>query len=128
VHANFSATDIEVCFQQCYTTGLSFKLNYEGKVIPVRLSNLCVTRFYTLASTIPMLVVGHDARLLRSTSGENLYYRTNSLEMGGGEANDVILETAQVTPGTYLLYTTNLNYLSNNKEDFGGMMAEIVIE
>jgi len=100
----------------------------QGQRILLRLSNLCVTRFYTLASTIPMLVVGHDARLLRSTSGENLYYRTNSLEMGGGEANDVILETAQVTPGTYLLYTTNLNYLSNNKEDFGGMMAEIVIE
>jgi hypothetical protein len=29
--------------------------------------------------------------------------------------------------GTYLLYTTNLNYLSNDGEDFGGMMTEIVV-
>jgi hypothetical protein len=33
-----------------------------------------------------------------------------------------------VAPGTYLLYTTNLNYLSNDREDFGGMMTEITIQ
>ena len=30
-------------------------------------------------------------------------------------------------PGTYFLYTTNLNFLSNGPEDFGGMMTEITI-
>ena len=30
-------------------------------------------------------------------------------------------------PGTYLLYSTNLEALSNGAEDFGGMMTEIVI-
>ena len=40
---------------------------------------------------------------------------------------DVILETTDIASGTYFLYTSNLNYLSNNTEDFGGMMTEIVI-
>jgi len=29
----------------------------------------------------------------------------------------VIVDTAGVSPGTYFLYTTNLNYLSNNDQD-----------
>jgi len=40
----------------------------------------------------------------------------------------VILDTAGLAPGTYLLYTTNLNYLSNDKQDLGGMMTEILIQ
>jgi hypothetical protein len=36
---------------------------------------------------------------------------------------------ATATPGsTYFLYTTNLNYLNNGIEDFGGMMTEIRIQ
>jgi FtsP/CotA-like multicopper oxidase with cupredoxin domain len=98
-----------------------------GQKILLRLSNLGITRFFTLASTIPMHVVGHNAKLLRGPSGTNLFYDTNSVTLGGGESTDVILNTAGVAPGTYLLYTTNLNYLSNNKEDYGGMMTEITI-
>ena len=59
--------------------------------------------------------------------GRNLYYSTNSVTLGGGESVDAIVDTTNVTPGTYLLYTTNLNYLSNNQEDFGGMMTELVV-
>jgi hypothetical protein len=40
----------------------------------------------------------------------------------------VILDTAAVPAGTYFLYTTNLNYLSNNQEDFGGMMTKIIVK
>ena len=98
-----------------------------GQRVLLRLSNLAVTRFYTIASTIPMRVVGQSARLLRGPDGKNLYYTTNSLTLGGGESYDVILDTAGVAPGTYLLYTTNLNYLSNDAEDFGGMMTEICV-
>jgi hypothetical protein len=47
--------------------------------------------------------------------------------LGGGEATDVIIDTANVPAGTYVLYTTNLNFLSNDQEDFGGLMTEIVI-
>ena len=56
------------------------------------------------------------------------FYNTNSVTLGGGESVDVILDTAGVAPGTYLLYTTNLNYLSNDGEDYGGMMTEITIQ
>jgi FtsP/CotA-like multicopper oxidase with cupredoxin domain len=99
-----------------------------GQRVLLRISNLAVTRFYTLASTIPMRVVGHSARLLRGPTGRNLSYSTNSVTLGGGESIDVILDTAGVAPGTYLLYTTNLNYLSNDAQDLGGMMTEIRIQ
>ncbi|HEY7511726.1 MAG TPA: multicopper oxidase domain-containing protein [Vicinamibacteria bacterium] len=99
-----------------------------GERILLRISNLNVTRFYTLGSTIPMKVVGHNARLHRGPSGTDLYYRTNSVTLGGGEAVDVLLETAGMGAGTHLLYTTNLNYLSNDGEDLGGMMTEIRLE
>jgi hypothetical protein len=101
-----------------------------GQRVLLRISNLSVMRFYTLASTIPMKVVGHSARLHRGPSagdglkGEDLYYKTNSVTLGGGEAVDVILDTTG-RAGTHLLYTTNLNYLSNDAEDLGGMMTEI---
>ncbi len=101
----------------------------QGQRILLRISDLNVTRFYTLSSPgIPMTVVGVNARLLRSNAGVNMFYDTNSVTLGGGEAVDVIMDTASVAPGTYVLYTTNLNYLSNNDEDFGGMMTEIVIQ
>lgn len=96
--------------------------------ILLRISNLAVTRFYTLASTLPMQVVGHNARLLRGPTGKNLYYTTNSVTLGGGESVDVIIDTAGLLPNTtYLLYTTNLQYLSNDTQDYGGMMTEIRI-
>lgn len=105
-----------------------------GQKILLRISNLNVTRFYTLASLgLQMKVVGHNARLLRgpspdgNTPGKDLYYRTGSVTLGGGEALDVIIDTAGVAPGTYFLYSTNLNYLSNNEDPFGGMMTEIRI-
>ncbi len=98
-----------------------------GQRVLLRISNLNVTRFYTLASTIPMKVVGHSARLHRGPSGTDLSFTTNSVTLGGGESVDVILDTTGFS-GTYLLYTTNLNYLSNDKQDFGGMMTEIRIQ
>jgi len=103
-----------------------------GQRVLLRISNLAVTRFYTLGSTVPMQVVGQSARLLRGPDpdgtgpqeGRNLYYTTNSVTLGGGESVDVIIDTTGLA-GTYALYTTNLNYLSNDKQDFGGMMTEI---
>jgi FtsP/CotA-like multicopper oxidase with cupredoxin domain len=101
----------------------------QGQRILLRISNLNVTRFYTLATLgIPMKVVGANARILRGPTGTDLYYSTNSVTLGGGEAVDVLLDTTGVAPGTYFLYTTNLNYLSNDGEDFGGMMTEIIIQ
>jgi FtsP/CotA-like multicopper oxidase with cupredoxin domain len=100
-----------------------------GDRILLRLSNLNITVSHTLISpSIPMTVVGVDSRELRSADGTTpLHYDTNSVTLGGGMATDVILDTTGVTAGTYYLYAANLNYLSNNDEDFGGMMTEIVI-
>ncbi|MCW8831652.1 MAG: multicopper oxidase domain-containing protein [Gammaproteobacteria bacterium] len=99
-----------------------------GDRVLLRISNLAITRFYTLQSLgIPMHVVGKDAKLLRGPNGDDLYYDTNSVTVGGGESFDVILDTSGVTAGTYYLYTSNLNYLSNDTEAFGGMMTEIQI-
>ena len=107
-----------------------------GEKILLRISNLNVTNFYTLQTMgLKMRVVGSGARLLRGPDpdgagpqlGIDTAYETNSVTLGGGESVDVIIDTASVAPGTYFLYTTNLNFLSNNVEDLGGMMTEIRI-
>jgi hypothetical protein len=87
-----------------------------------------------------MKVIGYNAKLLRDQAGNNLYYTTNSITLGGGESLDVILDTCLVrsTPGdpssacatpiatgTYYLYTPNLDHLSNDAENFGGLMTEV---
>ncbi len=99
-----------------------------GQKILLRVSSLSTTAFFSLrALGLDMKVIGMGSRQLRKTSGVPNPYMTNTITLGGGEAIDVIIDTAGVTPGTYYLYTTNLNHLSNDTEDFGGMMTEIVI-
>jgi len=94
----------------------------------LRISDLSVTEFTTLATIgIPMKVIALNARLLRDTAGNNLYYDTNSITLGGGESADVILDASGVPAGTYFLYSTNLDHLSNDAENFGGMMTEIQV-
>jgi FtsP/CotA-like multicopper oxidase with cupredoxin domain len=101
----------------------------KGETILLRLNNLSVTEYFTVTVLgIPMKVVGKDTRELVSTSGDKLHYFTSSVNIGGGEAFDVILYTDNIPVGTYYLYTTNLNYLSNGAEDFGGIMTEIQIK
>jgi FtsP/CotA-like multicopper oxidase with cupredoxin domain len=102
----------------------------QGQRILLRISSLSTVEYYTVGlSGLTMRVVGKDARLLRSTGASpvNLSYATTSVEVGGGQSVDAIIDTAGVAPGTYFLYTKNLNHLSNDAEDFGGMMTEIVI-
>jgi hypothetical protein len=105
-----------------------------GQRILLRISSLSTTSFHTLTTSgIPMLVVGKDARKLGPPGDTSQYIRTNSITIGGGEAVDVILDTSVLpNPGagataTYFLYTSNLDHLNNNTEEFGGMMTEIRI-
>jgi FtsP/CotA-like multicopper oxidase with cupredoxin domain len=99
-----------------------------GQKILLRISNLNITTFNSLSAMgLPMKVVGTGAHILKGPNGLPAYYDTNSVTLGGGEAMDVIIDTTGVPAGTYFLYSTNLNYLSNNTEDFGGMMTEIHI-
>jgi hypothetical protein len=100
----------------------------KGQKILLRLTSVSTTQYHTLAVLgIPMRVVGMGARLLRGPDGKDLSYLTNSINLGGGDAIDVILDTTDTEVGTYFLYDTNLNNLSNNTEDYGGMMTEIRI-
>jgi FtsP/CotA-like multicopper oxidase with cupredoxin domain len=95
--------------------------------ILLRISNLNVTQFNTIGTSgLQMEVVGLDARLLRDDDGNNMYYKTNSLTLGGGQSADVII-TAPAAPGTYFVYTKNLDQLANDAENFGGQMTEIRI-
>ncbi len=101
-------------------------------LVLLRMNNVSITRPFTLATTlgVPMKVVGTDQRMLRGgglPGGANHMYETNSIMMLGGETVDVIIDVSSVEPGTYFLYSTDLNFLSNNQEDFGGVMTEIVI-
>jgi FtsP/CotA-like multicopper oxidase with cupredoxin domain len=97
-----------------------------GKRALLRISDLDVTEFQTLASLgIPMQVIALNAKLLRDQAGNNMYYTTNSITLGGGESLDVILDTTNVPKGTYYLYTPNLDHLSNDAENFGGLMTEV---
>jgi FtsP/CotA-like multicopper oxidase with cupredoxin domain len=108
-----------------------------GKRALLRISDLDVSEFQTLASLgIPMKVIALNARLLRDQAGHNLYYTTNSITLGGGESLDVILDsclqrasdgscTTPMAAGLYYLYTPNLDHLSNDAENFGGLMTEV---
>jgi len=112
-----------------------------GQRALLRISDLAVTEYHTLASLgIRMHVVGLNAKLLRDQDGNNMDYFTNSITLGGGESVDVILDsclvrsnpadpssscTTTVPKGTYYLYTSNLDHLSNDAENFGGQMTEV---
>jgi FtsP/CotA-like multicopper oxidase with cupredoxin domain len=99
-----------------------------GQKMLLHLTSLATAEFFTLTSSgIPFRVVGQGAMLLRGPDGTNTSYATNSITLSGGEGYDVLLDTSSVPPGTYFLYTTNLNHLSNDADDFGGMMTEVVV-
>ena len=100
-----------------------------GQKALLRISDLDVTEYQTLASLgIPMKVVGYNAKLLRDQAGNNLSYTTNSITLAGGESLDVILDATGYTAGqVFYLYTPNLDHLSNDAENFGGLMTEVHI-
>jgi FtsP/CotA-like multicopper oxidase with cupredoxin domain len=103
-----------------------------GKKALLRISDLDVTEYQTLASLgIPMQVIGYNAKLLRDQAGNNLYYTTNSITLAGGESLDVILDATDTTKypanSVFYLYTPNLDHLSNDAENFGGLMTEVRI-
>jgi len=98
----------------------------------LRISSLDVSEYQTLASLgIPMTVIALNAKLLRDQGGNNMYYTTNSITLGGGESLDVILDASDTTKypkgSVFYLYTPNLDHLSNDAENFGGLMTEVRI-
>jgi hypothetical protein len=115
-----------------------------GGKASLRLVNLSVAEYFTLQSQgVPMHVVGWNAKLLRDQDGNSTEYYTNSITLGGGESNDVILDASDDSCSAYLgkgcaaklypanstfyVYSRNLDMLSNDAENFGGMMTEVHI-
>jgi FtsP/CotA-like multicopper oxidase with cupredoxin domain len=102
-----------------------------GQKALLRISDLDVTEYQTLASLgIPMTVIGYNAKLLRDQAGNNMFYKTNSITLGGGESLDVILDASDpsyVAGQVFYLYTPNLDHLANDAENFGGLMTEVHI-
>jgi hypothetical protein len=115
-----------------------------GGKASLRLVNLSVSEYHTLQSQgVPMHVVGFNAKLLRDQDGNSTEYYTNSITLGGGESLDVILDAsddsciaylgsgcgAKLYPAksTFYVYSANLDHLSNDAENFGGMMTEVHI-
>jgi hypothetical protein len=115
-----------------------------GKAL-LRMVNLSVSEYHTLQSVgIPMKEVGFMAKLLRDQAGMNTEFYTNSITLGGGESLDVILDasddgcksngqpagcSATLYPAgsVFYLYTPQLDHLSNDAENFGGLMTEVHI-
>jgi hypothetical protein len=111
------------------------------QIAALRLVNLSVSEYHTLASlSIPLHVIGWNAKMLRDQAGNNMDYYANSITIGGGESMDALLDacavrgpapaykcTKPVPVGTYFLYTPNLDHLSNDAENFGGLMTEVVV-
>jgi hypothetical protein len=107
----------------------------------LRLVNLSVSEYHTLASLgIPMKEIGFMAKLLRDQAGNNTEFYTNSITLGGGESLDVILDASDAGCGSvgcaarlypagsvFYVYTPQLDHLSNDAENFGGMMTEVHI-
>ncbi len=115
-----------------------------GGKASLRLVNLSVAEYFTLQSLgVPMHEVGFNAKLLRDQDGNNTEFYTNSITLGGGESLDVILDAsddgcsaylgtgcaAKLYPAgsTFYLYEPDLFRLSNDAENFGGMMTEVHI-
>src|SRR5271157_4029485 len=104
-----------------------------GKKALLRISDLDVSEYQTLASLgIRMHVIGFNAKLLRDQAGNNMDYYTNSITLAGGESLDVILDASDTTKypsgSVFYLYTPNLDHLSNDAENFGGLMTEVIVQ
>ncbi len=64
---------------------------------------------------------------MRGPDGKNLYRDVASVNFGGGETHDVIIDTSEVAAGTYFLHAAELHQMSNLTQLDGGMITEIVI-
>ncbi|MEQ1686124.1 MAG: multicopper oxidase domain-containing protein [Burkholderiaceae bacterium] len=101
-----------------------------GDRVLLRVSNLSVDSYYTLTALgLPLRVMGRGAQIARGPGGASWAHGTASVTLGGGDGTDLLIDTRGVAAGTYYLYTTNLNYLSNGaSEDRGGLMTTIVLQ
>jgi FtsP/CotA-like multicopper oxidase with cupredoxin domain len=100
----------------------------QGQTLLLRLSNVGLDHFWTLtAPGLTFKQVGTGARHMRGPDGKNLYLDAASINFGGGESMEVLIDTNGVPTGTYFLQTTELHQMSNKTQMDGGMITEIVV-
>ena len=100
----------------------------QGQTLLLRLSNVSIDRFYTLkAQGLPMKIIGTGSRQMRGQTGKNIYRDVSSVNFGGGEIHDVLIDTADVAVGTYFLHAAELHQMSNLTQLDGGMITEIEV-
>jgi FtsP/CotA-like multicopper oxidase with cupredoxin domain len=108
-----------------------------GERILLRFSNLGYEQQAIQLLGIPMKVVGEDAALLRNGSVD-LFYTTNTIYIGSGEARDVLFTAPAFDPSlpvetddngpynVYRLRDRNLNRLTNGGlPGLGGQVTEV---
>jgi FtsP/CotA-like multicopper oxidase with cupredoxin domain len=104
-----------------------------GDRVLLHVTNLAIDGFYTLTALgLPMKLVGSGAHIARGPSGlaaDSWAHGTASVTLGGGDGVTLLVDTAGLAPGTYYIYTSNLNFLSNGaSEDRGGLMTTFVLQ
>jgi hypothetical protein len=124
------------------TSGLPDRLGYqpnsslvtcmEGETVLLRLCSLCYEAHTMTTPGLRLSVVGKDAVWLKANGTDNTY-QTDVLEIGAGEAFDVLFKAPAYTGGangkpydTYLLYDRSYA-TANNREQrgLGGQRTEI---
>jgi FtsP/CotA-like multicopper oxidase with cupredoxin domain len=122
--------------------GLPSRLSYQpitslvtcasGDRVLLRLANLGYQEHAMTAPGLQLTVVGRDATQL--TNGANhIYYETDVLEIGPGEAFDALFTAPAYTPGpgdppyqAYLLYDRSYSTANNrDQQGLGGQRTEI---
>ena len=99
-----------------------------GQKILIHFPSLATSEFNTVTLLgLPMQIVGQGARQYKGPTGLLYYNNPKSITLGGGEGFDILIDTSKAKAGTYFMYSNNLNQLSNDAQDYGGLMTEIVI-
>ena len=101
----------------------------QGQRALLRISNLNVTRFYTVATTgLRMKLVGTGAHILRGPGGASLYTETSSVTWAVAVRRSMRSSTRRASRRAPICSTRPISTrLSNGTEDFGGMMTEIEV-
>ena len=86
----------------------------QGQTILLRISNPTNADPCTLKTIgIEMEIITKGNHLLKTPTGTNLYYKTNSITIQPGQTIQAIIQTATTPTGSYLLYKTNPADLNN---------------
>lgn len=109
--ADFIATDIDICFHQCHTTGLSFKLNYKGKTIPVRLDHV-IAQHFVYAALVGLAVADTIGINIIDAIGEIANFQSSPGRMrllDGYKSTVVIDDTYNASPQSMKAAITTLH-------------------